>query len=293
MTGKMIPLHELAVGTVGVEVFAVSQPEVLQHLREAAAAPHRHDHYSCFFVEQGSIEMTVDFQPVHLSAASLLVSQPGQIHQLGAAAAFQGWLLVADAKLIGQNARCQIEQSLTGIALLHLDAAEQTWFHHLFSALHVACAAHHPPLLRTEILQSLLNAVICQAAALLEVQEHQQAQAHTPRRIVLTKQFRQLLQQHFLTCKKPADYAGKLHVTVSYLNDTVKAVTGFSVSYFIRQEVLAEAQRLLFYTNLSVKEVAIHLGYDDPKYFIRYFGKGTGVSPTRFRKNTGLYTEPS
>lgn len=80
---------------------------------------------------------------------------------------------------------------------------------------------------------------------------------------------------------------------MSYLNDTVKAVTGFSLSYFIQQEILAEAQRLLFYTELSIKEIADRLGYEDPKYFIRFFGKGKGESPSLFRKNILAHKQPA
>lgn len=288
MDTEKILLHQLSEATAGVVVFPVPHPAFLPHMQEEAMVPHRHDHYSFFFVEEGGFNTMVDFQPLHLTAGALLVSYPGQIHQPGAAQAFRGWIMLADAKLIGPQARSGIEQSRTGVALLQLGAQEQAWFQHLFSALHTA-AAQPSPLVRTEVLPSLLNAFMCQAAALLEAQQGLLAPAHALRGIALTKQFRQLVQQHFLTCKKPADYARKLHLTVSYLNDTVKAVTGFAVSYFIQQEVLAEAQRLLFYTELSIKEIATRLGYDDPKYFIRVFGKGNGASPTLFRKNTGQY----
>jgi len=66
----------------------------------------------------------------------------------------------------------------------------------------------------------------------------------------------------------------------------VKDITGFAVSYWIRQEVIMEAKRLLYYTHFTVKEIAINLGYSDTAYFIRLFRKTTGEPPLRFREKS-------
>nr|WP_262898746.1 helix-turn-helix domain-containing protein [Dawidia soli] len=78
--------------------------------------------------------------------------------------------------------------------------------------------------------------------------------------------------------------------STSYLNDTIKSVTGFTTTYFIQQEMFREGQRLLCYTDLSVKEIAALLGYDDHKYFNRLFTKLANLSPGRFRKNFKSYS---
>ena len=52
----------------------------------------------------------------------------------------------------------------------------------------------------------------------------------------------------------------------------------------IQQEIIGEAQRLLFYTSKSIKEIAVELGYLDHKYFIRQFGNVTRTTPAKFRK---------
>ena len=75
-----------------------------------------------------------------------------------------------------------------------------------------------------------------------------------------------------------------MNLTVSYLNDTVRSVTGFSVTYYIQQELTREAQRLLYYSNLTGKEIADVLGFDDDKYFNCLFSKVVGIAPGEFRK---------
>jgi AraC-like DNA-binding protein len=91
------------------------------------------------------------------------------------------------------------------------------------------------------------------------------------------------VRKHYRDLKKPSDYADLMNFSISYLNDTIKSVTGFTTTYFIQQEMLREGQRLLGYTDLSIKEIADHLGYDDSKYFNRIFSKLANVSPGRFR----------
>jgi AraC-like DNA-binding protein len=85
--------------------------------------------------------------------------------------------------------------------------------------------------------------------------------------------------------KRPSEYASELNLSPAYLNEAVKKMTELSVSDCIRNEIVLQAKRLLFYTHQSVKEIACSLGYDDYSYFTRLFTKSAGVSPTQFRKN--------
>ena len=73
--------------------------------------------------------------------------------------------------------------------------------------------------------------------------------------------------------------------SVPYLNEVIKEQTGYPVSYWIQQEILQEAKRLLYYTPMNSKEIAFSLGYDDYAYFPRFFKKNVGVTPLGFRNN--------
>ncbi len=71
----------------------------------------------------------------------------------------------------------------------------------------------------------------------------------------------------------------------------VRSVTGFPVTYYIQQELMWEAQRLLHHSDLTVKEIADTLGFEDSQYFNRLFSKVIGISPGAFRKKgeTSVY----
>ena len=84
--------------------------------------------------------------------------------------------------------------------------------------------------------------------------------------------------------KSPSQYADELNYSLSHLNDSVKITTGFPVSYWIHQQVILEAKRLLYYTDMNVREIAFSLGYEDYTYFSRLFSKVAGMSPNAFRR---------
>jgi len=46
-----------------------------------------------------------------------------------------------------------------------------------------------------------------------------------------------------------------------------------------------ETERLLAHSGLNVGQIGYRLGFDDPSYFVKYFKKHAGVSPSAFRKS--------
>ncbi|WP_231577446.1 helix-turn-helix domain-containing protein [Sphingobacterium sp. IITKGP-BTPF85] len=75
----------------------------------------------------------------------------------------------------------------------------------------------------------------------------------------------------------------RLNISTPYLNECVKDVTGYPVSYHIQQRIILEAKRLLYHSDKSVKEIADALGFEDYPYFSRLFSKVTGMSALSFR----------
>jgi len=286
MAEKKIPLIQLKQWDnehTGVMLYRSSIHDDLEHLK-AVSVPHRHDHYCCFLVEEGSFDFNVDFQLLHLTKRTLLISYPGQVHQYVSGKRCKALGLVFDAKLVDEKAKTIIEESQTGAAVLSLDKQAYEWVLSIMNLIESAVQQESHSHIQARLIRSLLDAFLYKSTLLYQVQEDTRMQEYSSRNIDITKTFRQLLKKNFKTMKKPSEYAERMNISVSYLNDTVKAVTGFSLSYFIQQEVMVEAQRLLFYSELSIKEIAYALGYDDDKYFIRLFGKTVGTSPSNFRK---------
>jgi len=57
----------------------------------------------------------------------------------------------------------------------------------------------------------------------------------------------------------------------------------------ILERRLTEARRLLLYSDMSINDIALYLGFDDPSYFSRLFARETGAAPRSFRRRQRLH----
>lgn len=135
-----------------------------------------------------------------------------------------------------------------------------------------------------QVLHALVNALLAMYAGLYHNNTNTGNSAPQLRVQSIAKDFRKLLLQKFITVKKPADYAAMLNISPAYLNEVVKQSTGLPVTYWIQQQVLLEARRLLYYTDMTVKEIAHALGFEDHTYFTRLFTKNIKCPPLAFRR---------
>ena len=79
--------------------------------------------------------------------------------------------------------------------------------------------------------------------------------------------------------------AEKLHFSRTWLSRKFHEETGISLSDFIRIKKTEEAQRLLRYTDKSLKEISVYLGYSSQSHFQTVFKKQLGVTPMQYRRN--------
>ncbi|MDB5248484.1 MAG: AraC family transcriptional regulator [Segetibacter sp.] len=101
---------------------------------------------------------------------------------------------------------------------------------------------------------------------------------------VLLRNFRRLIDQHYLTIKLPKEYADLLYVTPNHLNALCQDLLGKTAGELIRDRVLLEAKRLLTNAGMTITEIAYNLNFQDNSYFNRFFKKNVGVTPDEFRK---------
>lgn len=100
----------------------------------------------------------------------------------------------------------------------------------------------------------------------------------------ITTQFFTLLEGgRAKTQREVSHYAEQLHVTPKYLSDTIKRVTGTSVSTHINNAATAIALEYLKNSNMSVSQIADEMNFSSISYFSRFCVKNIGMSPMKFR----------
>ena len=72
----------------------------------------------------------------------------------------------------------------------------------------------------------------------------------------------------------------------SYLNKLVRTQTRHSAMDWVEISRVNWAKSLLKDSDLSIGEVSVAIGVDDPSYFTRFFRKSTGMTPSEFRHRT-------
>jgi len=78
------------------------------------------------------------------------------------------------------------------------------------------------------------------------------------------------------------ELAGSLAVSVSHLGDIFKSYTGMTPYQYFLHLKINKAKELLEVGELSIKEIAYKLSFENQYYFSRLFKKKTGVPPSRW-----------
>lgn len=100
----------------------------------------------------------------------------------------------------------------------------------------------------------------------------------------LEKHYRDLTAGRVNQAFRKQDYANAQNLHPNYLNNVIKKKTGKPISTWIVEKTLDEAKFLLQYSNVSIKEIALRVGFTEPAHFNNYFKKYLHRSPGAYRK---------
>lgn len=81
--------------------------------------------------------------------------------------------------------------------------------------------------------------------------------------------------------------AAECGLSVSHFCHAFKKATGKTLVHYLRDLRMAEAERLLATTDISISAIAASVGFEDPAYFGRVFRAVAGESPRDARNHAG------
>ncbi len=100
----------------------------------------------------------------------------------------------------------------------------------------------------------------------------------------IVREFYWLVERHFTREHEVAFYASKLNKSPKTLSNLFSVFSTRSPLNIIHDRILIHARRQINYSNLSIKEIAYELGYDDIQTFSRFFKGKEGMSPMQYRE---------
>lgn len=251
--------------------------------------PHRHDYYAIMFIEKGQGIHYVDFHEYVVNDGLVFFLMPGQMHQLLFFAEPKGHLIAFTEEFLVANAISQ--RMIDDLYLfnefgisppLPLNESQLPAFRSVFEQMrYFSESARYS----TEAVASLVQLFLILSNNHCSIRKEDNTQLQESSNILL-RQFRSLLNKRFATEHQVSGYADEIAVTADYLNKVVKNLTGISAKEHIQNKLVLEAKRALIFSEISNKELAFSLGFEEAAHFNNFFKKMTGMSPGEFRSGT-------
>jgi AraC-like DNA-binding protein len=248
--------------------------------------PHRHSYFVIIWVKKGAGTHLIDADKYTIEDNTVYCLTPGQVHLLKADPGIDGYVISFTAEFLSLNednfnilfnTGLFYTFSHSSVIKVSPDMAEEMG--DIVDKLMKEYSNFF--LLRAEILRGFLKIFLIYLTRQFEGADQH---AQQPKNIELVKRFLSLLEKQYSTKKMVSDYADELAVTPNYLNEVVKKVSGFPASHHIQQRIVLEAKRQAAWSDISMKEIAYGLGFDDVAHFSKFFKNVSGASFTDFRK---------
>lgn len=248
--------------------------------------PHRHDFFTLIFAEKAKGTHYIDFHRYDLTSNQMYFISPGQVHQIiedeksyGYAVVFSSDFLIQsniplafieDLNLFNdfsENPPLEITKEAHGTIKRYLEDMLDFY--------------HSDVTFKLEAIGSLLKLVLVLSNTMCDIKPViSDASDHVMRH------FKRLINEHYKEWHNTTVYADVLNITPDHLNKVIKFRSGKSAKAHIQSRITVAAKRLLYFTDLSSKEIGFELGFSEPANFSAFFKTCTGVSPSKFREKS-------
>lgn len=258
--------------------------------RRVAAIPDRGvervDFHVLLIVTAGTYDHMVDFEQHRCSAGSSLVVRPGEVHEFGPPATWDGWMCVFRAEDVARSGRgADTDRLVEAIASLpvhgRLPPAAVDGVEEVLRRMHSDGALRAGSRAVTDLLLAQVRVLVLRLALALAPVDA--VAVDDPQVLARFRAFRAAVDAEHHRWHQVQDYALHLGCSTKSLSRATRAVVDRSPKDVIVERVVLEARRLLAHTTLTVATVGTRLGFDEATNFVKFFRRATGTTPGRFR----------
>lgn len=270
-----------------IRVNSNENPYPAADMQQKQLQPRRLTSYFVVLIDSGSITYNLDLKEITIADGDLLFAMPNQIFVPPAKADNLKYFKV----LFDENTLALLPQRFSFLVnplnsqTISLDNVTKERVRKVFEILN-QLLYKDKHLTDTEIILAYLNLLLSELNNAYFKNEPVNTLNTNLSKFV---EFKLMVETHLTEQPSIHTIAEKLALTTNSLYRLVKEYSGTSPKDFITNRLIMEAQRKLRYSNLSVKELAYELGFNDPDYFSRLFKKSTGKSVSEFLQNQDLF----
>ncbi|HEV2874819.1 MAG TPA: AraC family transcriptional regulator [Thermoleophilaceae bacterium] len=256
--------------------------------------PHRHDYHELIWIRSGSGRHLIDGAPLPIEEGTVTIIGRGQVHVFEEGEDLHGAVLrLRDELLPGDSQRLPAGWMLSGRCGRSVpvpeDQADQ--FEALLRALDDELKRPTGPE-SSQLLGHLNSVVLLWLERWYDASREEQPDPDEAQ-VKLLRRFIRVLERDYARHHDAAHYAAELRVPPAALSRALTQVTGKGTKELVLDRVMSEAARLLRFTDLTVQQVALRVGYDDPLYFSRALKRHFGDSPMAYRAQSRGRPVPS
>lgn len=272
--------------------FSISRMETTFKKRKGKTDdPHRHNFYTVLLVEKAKGFHKVDFNEYPLAKNQIHFVAPGQVHQVIEHEESIGFALTFSAQFLIENS---IPISFVEHLNLFQNYGDTPPLEPKEEQFQLICSfiqKIEQLFLSTNNLKELsigaylkLFLIECNSICSLNpvISDADISGENTVR------SFKNCVDSYYKTEHATNFYANYLHITPDHLNRVIKSKIGKTAKEYIQSKIIIEAKRLLYFTDLSNKEIGYTLGFSEPANFSAFFKKHTKFSPSSFKKREQL-----
>jgi AraC family transcriptional activator of pobA len=265
-----------------IEVHEANGVDVI--IEDAFLLPHRKDYYFFAFVEAGDSRHWIDFTSYTVKPGHFYFTVPQQIHLKEESKPIKGFVagFTEEFLLLEENRMLRQLPIIQNPAAAHeivLSDDDIVYIRDVMQKMTAEYKADNT--WQKQMLASWLRVLIIYLSRLYT---DQFGETKITQNRYLLKSFQSLINEHHTQLHDVAAYAAMLNLTPGYLNDVVKQQSGKTAISHIHNRLVVEAKRKLLHTDLSVKQIADELGFEDAAYFNRFFKRLTDNTPIAFRQ---------
>ena len=254
-----------------IKVNSNDNPYPSTDIQQKQHQPRRLTSYFVVLIDNGSITYKLDLQDITIIEGDLLFAMPNQIFVPPAKTDNLKYFKV----LFDENTLALLPQRFSFLVnplnsqTITLDNAARERVRKVFEILNQILNTDEQ-LTNSEIILAYLNLLLSELNSAYFKNESVNTLNTNLSKFV---EFKLMVETHLTEQPSINTIAEKLALTTNSLYRLVKEYSGTSPKDFFTNRLMIEAQRRLRYSNLSVKELAYELGFNDPDYFSRLFKK--------------------
>ncbi|MDD2985086.1 helix-turn-helix transcriptional regulator [Flavobacterium sp.] len=269
--------------------FGISKMEDIYSKRNGKAdEPHRHNYYTVLIINTAKGLHKIDFNTYALSNNQIFFVAPGQVHQVieteksfGYAMTFSNLFLVENFIPLSFIDSLNLFQNYGQSPPLLPNKAQfdsiKDFADQIFNLFNSDATMKHLSI------GSFLKLLLIECNNICSINPIETDIDTTGDNLI--RSFKSAVNANYKKEHSTTFYANQLFITPDHLNRTVKSKIGKTAKDYIQARIITEAKRLLYFTDLTNKEIAYELGFNEPANFSAFFKKNTKVSPSIFKKN--------